>query len=52
MPTATQADVEKQRERIREADEITEETRETLLEASKVMGRHQSTWGTTGTRAS
>jgi len=35
MPTATQADVEKQCERIREADEITEETREALLEAPK-----------------
>lgn len=45
MPNATTADVEKQRERIREADQITEETREALLDASKVMGRHKSTWG-------
>jgi len=45
MPSATASDVKKQRGRIREAEEITEETREALLKASKVMGRHKSTWG-------
>lgn len=45
MPNASAEDVEAQRDRIREADEIGEETRESLLEASKAMGRHRSTWG-------
>jgi len=45
MPKATKADIDKQRNRIRDADEITEQTREALLEASKVMGRHRSEWG-------
>ena len=45
MAKATMAEVEKQRERIRETDQITEETREKLLRASKVMGQHKSTWG-------
>jgi hypothetical protein len=48
MPSATIEDIEKQRYRIKAAwrlGKITKKTRDALLEASKVMGRHKSTWG-------
>lgn len=45
MPQATFEDVEKQRERIRNVEGIDEDTREAMLEASKVMGRYRSKWG-------
>lgn len=45
MPNATGDDVEKQRARIRESDEISDETRGELLEASKIIGRYKSEWG-------
>lgn len=45
MPGATQEDIDHQRNRIKSSDQISDETREALLQSSKVMGRFRSRWG-------